>query len=111
VLSRLGGDELAVLLRDCTPEIAARRAEDLLFAVGSTPLPLTDGTLLSLSISLGVAHVPEQQGDLTSLYHEADVALYDAKRGGRGRVGVSGAPEETLAPVRGGVLRSAAPVR
>jgi diguanylate cyclase (GGDEF)-like protein len=91
VLSRLGGDELAVLLRDCTPEVAARRAEDLLLAVRSTPLPLADGTLLALSISLGVAHVPERQGDLTSLYHEADVALYDAKRAGRGRVAVAAA--------------------
>jgi diguanylate cyclase (GGDEF)-like protein len=111
VLSRLGGDELAVLLRNCTPEVAERRAGDLLLAVRSTPLDLTDGTLLSLSISLGVAHVPEQQGDLTSLYHQADVALYDAKRGGRGRVGVSGASEETPLPARGGVLGSAAPVR
>jgi diguanylate cyclase (GGDEF)-like protein len=111
VLSRLGGDELAVLLRNCTPEVAARRAEDLLFAVRSTPLPLADGTLLSLSISLGLAHVPEQQGDLTSLYHEADVALYDAKRGGRGRVGVSGVSDPPPAPARGGVLGTAAPVR
>jgi diguanylate cyclase (GGDEF)-like protein len=91
LLSRLGGDELAVLLRDCTTEVAARRAEDLLLAVRSTPLLLSDGTLLSLSISLGVAHVPEQMGDLTTLYHDADVALYEAKRGGRGRVGVSAA--------------------
>jgi len=98
VLSRLGGDELAVLLRDCMPEVAARRAEDLLLAVRSTPLPLPDGTLLSLSISLGVAHVPERQGDLTSLYHEADVALYDAKRDGRGRVGVSRPPSPTAVP-------------
>jgi diguanylate cyclase (GGDEF)-like protein len=91
VLSRLGGDELAVLLRDCTPEVATRRAEDLLHAVRSTPLPLADGTLLTLSISLGVAHAPERQGDLTSLYHEADVALYDAKRAGRGRVALAAA--------------------
>jgi diguanylate cyclase (GGDEF)-like protein len=91
VLSRLGGDELAVLLRDCTPTVAQRRAEDLLLAVRSTPLPLPDGALLALSISLGVAHVPERTGDLTSLYHEADVALYDAKRAGRGRVAVAAA--------------------
>jgi diguanylate cyclase (GGDEF)-like protein len=91
VLSRLGGDELAILLRDCTPAVAARRAEELLSAVRSTPLPLPDGTLLSLSISLGVAHAPERKGDLTSLYHEADVALYDAKRAGRGRVAVAAA--------------------
>jgi diguanylate cyclase (GGDEF)-like protein len=89
VLSRLGGDELAVLLRDCTPDVAARRAEDLLLAVRSTPLPLPDGTLLALSISLGVAHVPGREGDVTSLYHDADSALYEAKRGGRGRVGVA----------------------
>ena len=89
VLSRLGGDELAVLLRDCTPDVAARRAEDLLLAVRSTPLPLPDGTLLALSISLGVAHVPERKGDLTTLSHDADVALYDAKRAGRGRVALS----------------------
>jgi diguanylate cyclase (GGDEF)-like protein len=89
VLSRLGGDELAVLLRDCTPEVAARRAEDLLLGVRSTPLPLPDGTLLSLSISLGVAHVPGRAGDLGTLYHEADAALYDAKRAGRGRVAVA----------------------
>jgi diguanylate cyclase (GGDEF)-like protein len=111
VLSRLGGDELAVLLRDCTAAVAARRAEDLLLAVRSSPLALADGTILSLSISLGVAHVPEQQGDLTSLYHEADVALYDAKRGGRGRVGVSGASGDGPVPPRGGVLRSLTPVR
>jgi diguanylate cyclase (GGDEF)-like protein len=91
VLSRLGGDELAVLLRDCTPEVASRRAQELLLAVRSTPLPLSDGTLLSLSISLGVAHAPERSGDLGTLYHEADAALYDAKRAGRGRVAVAAA--------------------
>ena len=91
VLSRLGGDELAVLLRDCTPDVASRRAEELLLAVRSTPLPLADGTLLSLSISLGVAHAPERSGDLGTLYHEADAALYDAKRAGRGRVAVAAA--------------------
>jgi diguanylate cyclase (GGDEF)-like protein len=91
VLSRLGGDELAVLLPGCTPGVAARRAEDLLTAVRGNPLQLPDGTLLALSISLGVAHVSQHSGDLTSLYHAADAALYDAKRAGRGRVGVAAA--------------------
>jgi diguanylate cyclase (GGDEF)-like protein len=111
VLSRLGGDELAVLLRDCTPEVAARRADDLLLAVLSTPLPLPDGTLLSLSISLGVAHAPERKGDLTSLYHDADVALYDAKRAGRGRVAVAAVEDRRPPPARGGVLGTPQAVR
>jgi diguanylate cyclase (GGDEF)-like protein len=89
VLSRLGGDELAVLLPDCRPEVAARRAEDLLTAVRAAPLPLPDGTLLALSISVGVAHVPVRSGDVQALYHDADAALYEAKRSGRGRVAVA----------------------
>ena len=90
VLSRLGGDELAVLLPGCVPDVAVRRAEELLVAVRSTPLALPDGTLLSLSISLGVAHAGMSSGDLRVLYHAADAALYDAKRSGRGRVAVAG---------------------
>jgi diguanylate cyclase (GGDEF)-like protein len=89
VLSRLGGDELAVLLPGCTVEGARRRAEALLEAVRSNPLLLPDGTLLSLSISLGVAHVPRQAGEIGTLYHAADAALYEAKRSGRGRVAVA----------------------
>jgi diguanylate cyclase (GGDEF)-like protein len=89
VLSRLGGDELAVLLPGCTATVARRRAEELLGAVRSHPLLLPDGTLLSLSISLGVAHMPRRSGKLRTLYHAADAALYDAKRNGRGRVAVA----------------------
>jgi diguanylate cyclase (GGDEF)-like protein len=89
VLSRLGGDELAVLMPGCSREVAARRAEDLLDAVRAHPLSLPDGTLLSLSISLGVAHVPRHSRDRRALYTSADAALYDAKRAGRGRVALA----------------------
>ncbi|WP_448608564.1 diguanylate cyclase [Geodermatophilus sp. URMC 60] len=89
LLSRLGGDELAVLLPGSPADAAARRAEELLEAVRSTPLPLPDGTLLSLSVSVGVAHVAAGSADLRALYSAADGALYEAKRAGRGRVGVA----------------------
>jgi diguanylate cyclase (GGDEF)-like protein len=91
VLSRLGGDELAVLLPGCSREVAVRRAEDLHEAVRSTPLTLADGGLLALSISVGVAHVPQHSTDRRGLYTAADGALYDAKRAGRDRVAVAGA--------------------
>jgi len=90
VLSRLGGDELAVLMPGCGRDTAVQRAEALLDAVRSTPMTLLDGRLLALSISVGVAHVPQHSTDRRGLYTAADAALYDAKRAGRGRVSVAG---------------------
>jgi diguanylate cyclase (GGDEF)-like protein len=90
VLSRLGGDELAVLMPGCGRETAVQRAEELLDAVRSTPMTLRDGRLLALSISVGVAHVPQDSSDRRGLYAAADAALYEAKRAGRGRVSVAG---------------------
>jgi diguanylate cyclase (GGDEF)-like protein len=89
VLSRLGGDELAILMPGCRRDVAVHRAEDLLHAVRSTPMPLADGTLLALSISVGVGHVPQHSSDRRGLYTAADNALYDAKRAGRDRVSVA----------------------
>ena len=85
VLARLGGDELAVLLPGCSPRTAVVRAQDLLDAVAARPLSLDDGTLVSLSLSIGVAH-SSAATDGDGLYSAADDALYRAKRGGRGRV-------------------------
>jgi diguanylate cyclase (GGDEF)-like protein len=89
VLSRLGGDELAVLMPGCRREVAVQRAEELLEAVRSTPMTLADGTLLALSISVGVGHLPQHSSDRRGLYTAADNALYAAKRAGRGRVSVA----------------------
>ena len=89
VVSRLGGDELAILLPGCPPDVAARRAQDLLEAVRSAPLALDGNVLMVLSVSIGVAHAPRHAADLRTLYAAADRALYEAKRAGRGRVAVA----------------------
>ncbi len=85
VVGRLGGDELAVLLPGCSAATAAERAEQLVTAVRATPLQLADGTLLTLSVSVGVAHAPRHATELRALYAAADGALYEAKRAGRDR--------------------------
>jgi diguanylate cyclase (GGDEF)-like protein len=89
VTSRMGGDELAVLLPGCSNDAAIRRANQFLDAIHSTPLELPDGTLLAISVSVGVAHIPTHATTLLELYQAADVALYKAKRSGRGLVGVA----------------------
>jgi diguanylate cyclase (GGDEF)-like protein len=89
VVSRLGGDELAVLLPGCSLGTAARRAAAILETVRATPLPLPGGGLLALSVSVGVAHAPRHATRMRDLYAAADAALYRAKRAGRGRVEVA----------------------
>ena len=92
VVGRLGGDELAVLLPGCTAETAARRARELLETVRASPLPRSDGGLLPLSVSVGVAHAPLHAASVRELYAAADAALYRAKRAGRDRVEVAVSP-------------------
>ena len=87
VLSRLGGDELAMLLPGCPYDVALRRAWELVEAVRTSPMTLPHGDQVALSISVGVAHAPVHADSLQGLYTAADLSLYDAKRNGRGRVG------------------------
>ncbi|KQS68898.1 sensor domain-containing diguanylate cyclase [Modestobacter sp. Leaf380] len=86
VLGRIGGDELAVVLPGCTVETAVERAEELVRAVRAAPLTLVDGTMLALSVSVGVAQAAAAGTGLRELYAAADAALYEAKRGGRDQV-------------------------
>jgi len=92
VVSRFGGDELAVLLPGCPVEVARARAGDLVAAVRDAPLVLEDGTAVPLTVSVGVAHAPEHAADVRSLYAAADAALYAAKRAGRDGYAVAGGP-------------------
>ncbi|UQX88276.1 GGDEF domain-containing protein [Jatrophihabitans telluris] len=88
IVSRMGGDEIALLLPGCSESAAIRRAEQLCSDVRAHAFMLSDGTQLTLSVSAGVAHAPTHATDLRPLYAAADTALYQAKRSGRDRVGM-----------------------
>jgi diguanylate cyclase (GGDEF)-like protein len=92
VVSRLGGDEIALLLPGCSYDDLLNRADQILWAVRAQQFVVGDGPPISLSISAGLAHAPTHASDLRSLYAAADAALYDAKRAGRDRVGVPPTP-------------------
>jgi diguanylate cyclase (GGDEF)-like protein len=89
VISRLGGDEIAVLLLGCSEAAARNRAHDFLHTMRDNPLRLAGGDELTMSISLGVAHAPWGESQLRELYAAADASLYQAKHSGRGRVGAA----------------------
>lgn len=86
VVSRLGGDEIAVLLVGSTMSMMSERAVQLLETVRGHPFLIEGAGPVKVTVSVGVAHAPTEADDLPSLYRAADAALYQAKRAGRDRV-------------------------
>jgi diguanylate cyclase (GGDEF)-like protein/PAS domain S-box-containing protein len=84
VVARIGGDEFVVALLDEDPRSAAVAAEDvarrILDAVRA-PVEVR-GSRLAVTASVGIA-VGTASGDVGALLHDADVALYRTKDGGR----------------------------
>ena len=85
VFGRVGGEEFAVLLPDCTVETTHPRAEELRLAIGRMDRAET-GIGFDVSASFGVASGREAGYDLRQMLIHADSALYLAKRNGRNRV-------------------------
>jgi diguanylate cyclase (GGDEF)-like protein/PAS domain S-box-containing protein len=86
-LARLGGDEFAVILANCGEHDAVALAERL---VNSVAQPASHaGRLLVVGASVGVAMVDEtNRTSAEDVVRRADIAMYAAKDGGRGRVEV-----------------------
>jgi diguanylate cyclase len=85
VLGRFGGEEFVVLLPDTRLENAKTIAERIRAFTESSSLE-TEGTLLRLSVSIGVAEITLEDGKIEEILHRADQALYRAKALGRNRV-------------------------
>jgi diguanylate cyclase (GGDEF)-like protein len=82
VLARMGGDEFTALLDTLDhAEDAARVAEKLLDLMTKTHS--IDGVEVSLGASIGIASYPECGHSVDGLLRSADIAMYEAKRGGR----------------------------
>lgn len=79
---RMGGEEFAIVL----PDVAKHRAGQLAENVRVTVERFEDDTIPPVTISLGIAHYPEDAQSLTELIKHADDAMYLAKRRGRNRV-------------------------
>ena len=87
VLTRFGGDEFAVILRDATAADGGRLAERFLAAVRQLEVPGARDTV-TVTMSVGVAEaLPGEPAD--SWFARADRALYKAKAEGRDRVTIA----------------------
>ncbi len=80
-VSRIGGDEFIVLLREIDEQGVALVADKLLKTL-ATPFNL-NGQEISTYASVGIALYPEHATDIDVLMKNADAAMYCAKENGR----------------------------
>jgi diguanylate cyclase (GGDEF)-like protein/PAS domain S-box-containing protein len=84
---RLGGDEYAVHLPDSLRGHAMKVAEHLLDALRHYRFQSANQHRIpGLTASIGIALYPFHGSDVTGLLSNADIAMYQAKDGGRNRV-------------------------
>ncbi|MDP1849784.1 MAG: EAL domain-containing protein [Solirubrobacteraceae bacterium] len=89
VLARLGGDEFAALLPRATRQTAEQVADDLLEALRAERIAVPGTGRRTMTASIGVAMFEaseELHGE--DVLVSADLAMYDAKEGGRNQVAV-----------------------
>ena len=87
-VARFGGEEFVVILPGCGADDARTVAERLRSRLADHPVVVGQSLQLDVTASIGIATA--EPGEPPSvLLTRADVALYDAKRGGRDRVVVA----------------------
>lgn len=83
-VSRRGGDEFVVILDANEGKASAQIVCEKIADALAQPCVI-NGKTIHIGVSIGVAMYPTDADDLDSLLNAADMALYEAKRTGRGR--------------------------
>jgi diguanylate cyclase (GGDEF)-like protein len=83
LIGRYGGEEFAAILLDA--EFGSTLPERLRDCIAELPIQTRSGAL-TVTVSVGVAHLQPDDNTLKDLLGRADQALYRAKRAGRNRV-------------------------
>lgn len=87
IVARIGGDEFALLLVNLGPEDATMVAEEVRARIERDARQRGD----QVTASVGVVHVDGGRASAEAMLVAADLAMYEAKRGGRNRVAVGSA--------------------
>ncbi len=100
LLARIGGDEFAILLGNCSLEVAQRIAENLRLEFQRFRFAWAD-KVFSQGISIGLVSIDKESQGLQQVLSYADTACYAAKEAGRNQIHVYH-PEVSVAAVRHG---------
>ncbi len=85
--ARIGGDEFALLLADCSVAGARKAAQQVIDSIAGVRFTW-HGKTYQIGASVGITTVTAKSPHLTELVNQADTACYAAKAAGRNRVAV-----------------------
>ncbi|MBP6508609.1 MAG: diguanylate cyclase [Opitutaceae bacterium] len=85
-VARIGGEEFAIVMVEADQNVALEIMRRLCAAIERTPVHVSEGLDLPMTVSMGVAIFPHDTAAGLDLVAAADKALYAAKTGGRNRV-------------------------
>jgi len=86
ILSRYGGDEFTLILPESSINESYTVAKRILQNVEKHELKAPDGTITSMTVSIGIAQYPEHSTDDKELFNIADSMMYKAKYEGKNSV-------------------------
>ena len=81
-VARLGGDEFVIMLDNPASRIEVERVAERIITVINEPMVLQDRTA-QVGASIGIAVYPADGASAAELIKSADLAMYEAKKGGR----------------------------
>jgi diguanylate cyclase (GGDEF)-like protein len=94
VVSRFGGDEFALILPDTGSEGAAAVGERIRERVNAHRFLQGDGLNIHLTVSVGVATLPDVAASTEGLIQAADEAMYHVKDHGKNGIYIAGSGSE-----------------
>ena len=103
---RYGGEEFLILLPGTGLEGAVEAAARLRASVSAIRVPVVDR---HISLSVGIAVLPDHALDAQSLERAADRALYAAKKAGRDRAEIFSATPDFVEPRVAAIMTNGAP--
>lgn len=82
-ISRTGGDEFIVILKDIDEIDKVQQIADKIIMEASEPIHFGDAIRIKIGASIGINHANTPDYDMTKILHDADEAMYQAKKAGK----------------------------
>lgn len=96
ILARIGGDEFAILIQDCTLDQASLVANLILNAINEFQF-IWEENIFRIQISIGLVPITSTTQTISELFIQADAACYLAKDAGRNRIHIHHVDDSEMA--------------